>query len=93
MCALYSHALKNLSCKYGILLITAYVFIFRNVKASSPWLNVILLVGVIVRLPTTLYDGLIFSANKYAILKGTDFTLLCYVRNVSICHYVHILSV
>ena len=55
---------------------------FRNVKASSPWLNIILLVGAIVRLPTPLSYGLVISANEYDGLRGRDLTPLCHVRNV-----------
>ena len=51
----------------------------RNVKASSPWMNVILLSGILLRLPVSIYGGLIFSGYKYAGLIGVDFTILCHV--------------
>jgi hypothetical protein len=54
----------------------------RNVKASSPWMNVILLTGILLRLPASIYGGLTVSGYKYAGLMGKDFTLLCYVSYI-----------
>ena len=50
-----------------------HVHACRVVKASSPWLNVILLIGVIIRLPSTLLSRLVLSSHEY----GFD---------ISICH-------
>ena len=60
-------------------------FTCRNVKATSPWLNVIILIGIIFRLPVILYDGTALSANHYDGLKGNDFTPLCYVSHEQLC--------
>ena len=57
-----------------------FFFLLRNVKASSPWMNIILLIGILLRLPTSVYGGIIFSGYKYPGLTGMDFTPLCYVN-------------
>ena len=53
---------------------------YRAVKASSPWLNVILIVGVIIRLPVPLLNSLSLSTNKY-MLDVELITPLCYVSS------------
>lgn len=45
-------------------------------------MNVILLIGILLRLPVSIYGGLIFSGYKYAGLMDKDFTLLCYVSYI-----------
>lgn len=55
----------------------------RNFKASSPWLNVILIAGVIIRLPSPLYGSLLLSANQYDSLKGNNLTPLCHVSSMT----------
>ena len=65
-------------CKI-IIIIISYC-LERIVKATSPWLNVILLSGIMIRLPATLLFGLSASANHYPGLMGKDLTPLCNVR-------------
>ena len=52
----------------------------RIVKATSPWLNVVLLSGIMIRLPAALLYGLSLSVNHYPGLMGKDWTPLCHVR-------------
>ena len=56
-------------------------------KATSPWLNVILLFGIFIRLPSTYYDGLVFSSNYYSGLKGMDLTPLCHVSTCMVAKF------
>ena len=44
-------------------------------------MNIILLIGILLRLPTSVYGGIIFSGHKYPGLIGMDFTPLCYVNS------------
>ena len=62
------------------MVVTRLFFLLRNVKASSPWMNIILLIGILLRLPTSVYGGIIYSGYKYPGLTGMDFTPLCYVN-------------
>ena len=65
-------------------------FLFTTQKCM---MNVILLTGILLRLPVSVYAGLIFSGYKYAGLISKDFTLLCYVsyiqRNVIMMSYLN----
>ena len=65
-----------------ISLLYAYILYYysRIVKATSPWLNVVLLIGIMIRLPATLLFGLSISANHYPALMGKDLTPVCNVR-------------
>ena len=51
----------------------------RAVKATSPWLNVILIVGILVRLSVPLMDGLIQSAASTKYVEVTH--PVCYVSD------------
>ena len=50
-------------------IILLYNYICRVVKASSPWLNVILLLGIIIWLPAALLNSLAVSSIEYGIAK------------------------
>ena len=52
----------------------------RFVKASSPWINVILILGIIIRMPVSLLGSLAVSSRKYGI-DPDHINPLCYVSN------------
>ena len=50
----------------------------RFVKASSPWINVILIMGIIIRMPVSLLSSLAVSTAKYGF-NSSYIVPLCYV--------------
>ena len=54
----------------------------RTIKATSPWLNVVFLVGVVIRLPTAMLESLSFSTAGY----GFDEQAMKLLCNVSLIY-------
>ena len=58
--------------------IIKYFFTDRFMKASSPWINVILIMGIIIRMPVSLLSSLAVSTAKYGF-NSNYIVPLCYV--------------
>ena len=51
----------------------------RVVKASSPWLNAVLLVGIIIWLPSAMFNSLAVSSIEYDGIDEEHSNALCHV--------------